>query len=309
MQCLSSAHATTLGKSAAGSIEIPTATNPHSDGSHGSSFAWAMASAARAGREQWGQRRLDDDLASVSTASTLRRGGANQPDEASLHFAMAMVAGLYMHKNAPLEIFRAGTLGAILPPKGTFDEPSLLLALQGDKVMLCAIAEQPSGAEQVLSSTGARCSSCFHVCRQKPLIPPGPGFKDCFGVLHSAVEIHRLCTSGDQDFEQDAHDGMPITPLTAAMSPSISSPPRRHPSRRPAESFDISSPRSTEASGALSDVDELDRSPSHAGSVLGPDGGNYQKYIAVVFDSPENRELCLDVLRERGFIEKDVVIP
>lgn len=117
---LESAAGAELGRCAAG--EVDTLVSPPRSG-------WVSSLQGRFGRAT--ERRRDDDLASVSTASTLTRS-KTQVDEASLHLALAMVTALSRRRAEPLEVFFAKKEIFLAPPKASYDEPAIILSVAED---------------------------------------------------------------------------------------------------------------------------------------------------------------------------------
>ena len=163
---------TELGRCAAGEVDSMTLSPPRPQG------IWATTLGMRFTRQSPERTRRDDDLASVSTASTLTRG-KNQVDEASLHLALAMVTALNRRQAEPLEVFFAKTLMA--PPKAAYDEPAIVLSLAEDQ-LTCQAGFGAFGPE--MSSQGR---GCF---RQRTVT------KECFGVVRDPSEMRNLCEEG-----------------------------------------------------------------------------------------------------------------
>ena len=163
---------TELGRCAAGEVDSMTLSPPRAQGS------WATTLGMRFTRQSPERTRRDDDLASVSTASTLTRG-KNQVDEASLHLALAMVTALSRRQAEPLEVFFAKkTLMA--PPKAAYDEPAIVLSLAEDQ-LTCQAGFGAFGPE--MSSQGRGCFT-----QRAPIT------KERFGVVRDPSEMRDLCT-------------------------------------------------------------------------------------------------------------------
>jgi len=224
------------------------------------------------------QRRREDDeystsLASVSTASTLKRIGGNQPSEASLKLAMNMVAELNRH-GEPLEAFRAHQNAGMVPPKAPVDEPSLLFALLEDHVrfMLSAGPDHTHSAAQVAGGTEDGCRSCCsRQCAAGALEA-----EDRFGVLRSRDSLERLCTS----------------PPTTAGTPAQFGTPSR-PTATPLGRFSDS-----DSDGFLSDEEPK---PNPADTYIKETCGEFSKHLAVLFDSVEERDRCLALFEMSGY--------
>ncbi|CAE6972493.1 unnamed protein product [Symbiodinium natans] len=244
-----------LGKTAAGEGESMALSPQPASG-------WAAALAARFTSREARPRR-DDDLASVSTASTLTRG-KGQVDEASLHLALAMVAALSRCGSQPLEVFRAlGSGSAVVPPKVSYDEPSLVLAM----------------AEDQLS-----CHPCHQGVSQGGGCFQGAGglvIKDRFGVVRDPGEMRQLCTDEEmghslstswvQLLVSDSHD----SPRSSAASQGSGSEDEL--SHAGASKWP-SSTRSNSRGTKLFSV-----APHH---------------LALVFDSFAARDRCLELIRQ-----------
>lgn len=170
---------TELGRCAAGEVDAMMMSPPRQGTS------WAASLGMRFSRASPDTRaRRDDDLASVSTASTLTRG-KNQVDEASLHLALAMVTALNRRHAEPLEVFFAKTGVVMAPPKAAYDEPALVLALAEDQ-LTCYAGFGAFGPEMRSGPKGG----CF-----------GKGAaitKDSFGVVRDPSEMRQLCTDEEQ---------------------------------------------------------------------------------------------------------------
>ncbi|CAJ1341078.1 unnamed protein product, partial [Effrenium voratum] len=94
---------------------------------------WAASLGMRFAREPSERARRDDDLASVSTASTLTRA-KSQVDEASLNLVLNMISALNRRAAEPLEVFFADRGAPLAPPKVSYDEPAIVLALAEDQL-------------------------------------------------------------------------------------------------------------------------------------------------------------------------------
>eukprot|EP00434_Breviolum_minutum_P040899 symbB.v1.2.036363.t1/scaffold5117.1/size30692/2 len=179
---------TELGRCAAGEVDSMTLSPPRPQG------IWATTLGMRFTRQILGssfvsfhshgqvemkhrspeRTRRDDDLASVSTASTLTRG----KNQASLHLALAMVTALNRRQAEPLEVFFAKTLMA--PPKAAYDEPAIVLSLAEDQ-LTCQAGFGAFGPE--MSSQGR---GCF---RQRTVTKD-----NCLRHLSNLFERAELCT-------------------------------------------------------------------------------------------------------------------
>jgi len=160
---LEGALACELGRCAAGDADESISPIAHQETSGLGLANWALG---RAGPGRSGTRRRQDDemstsLASVSTASTFKRGGKDSIDQASLQLALGMVAAMSSQRSHPLQVFCSSAGGCLLPPKAPADEPSLVLAM----------------TEEHLSFTRGRSTSK----------------KDSFGVVRELSEIRQLC--------------------------------------------------------------------------------------------------------------------
>jgi len=121
-----------LGRCAAGDADFSISRSPSGQEPGLGLPSWASGLASQLGPGPPGRRRRQDDemstsLASVSTASTLKRDNKNAVDEASLHLALGMVTAMTSRRGEPLEVFRG-----LLPPKALADEASLILAVAGE---------------------------------------------------------------------------------------------------------------------------------------------------------------------------------
>lgn len=304
---------TEFGCSAAGDADGLAVTSPSravtSPSRAGLLPAWASSLASRLGGQSPPRRsRTDDeDLASVSTASTLKRDGKNQVDEASLHLALAMVNAMNRRKQEPLEVFRA--IGppevrgrVILPPKVTSDEPGLVLAL----------------AEDRFECTTSRPCASFGAVPEVPLVPrcfnkpkqeaslPCRLEQDRLGLVREPPEMRSLCGKGDTAEDSSAGRLSPhrLSDSTRDIQVNVDDSPRSW----------AASIGSGGGSGAGSDRETEDDniSETRAGSTspkwpLTPSRckryskifGSAPRHLALLFDSWSARDRCLATLRER----------
>lgn len=165
-----------LGRSAAGEVDGMILLPPRAQGDSWASFMRKLLGNQKSSEPR---ARRDDDLASVSTASTLTRG-KNQVDEASLHLALAMLKAMNRHHCEPLEVFFAQRDLFLAPPKAPYDEPSIVLALAEDQLTCYASFGKESSA----------ASRCF---RRSARIT-----EDHFGVVRDPSEMRQLCTDEEQ---------------------------------------------------------------------------------------------------------------
>lgn len=254
---LEGAMQTELGRCAAGEVDSMMMSPPRQGTS------WAASLGMRFSRASPDTRaRRDDDLASVSTASTLTRG-KNQVDEASLHLALAMVTALNRRAAEPLEVFFAKTGVVMAPPKAAYDEPALVLAFAEDQVT-CYAGFGAFGPEIRSGPKGG----CF-----------GKGAtitKDSFGVVRDPSEMRQLCT--------DEEEG-PLGRSTS-LNLNIDESPRSYAASQGSndsedEGAGCKWPSSTRSNGRYAKL--FSAAPRH---------------LALVFDTFAARDRCLEVIRE-----------
>jgi len=266
-----SSSTTTLGRSVAAAADHCQPVSPtHSRGAVPSLWNQYFDSSAQAQLQQAARRRQDDEvscsLASISTASTLRtRGG--QVDEAALQRGLSMVRSLAAKRNCPLELFSGP---ARRPPKAAADDFALLLGVQQEDPLSAAkgFVEMPLRLKLWTKATRMLRSG-------NAVLEPLQGDKDTNGLLHSSVDLNRLCRSG-------AH--------VSGSGPmeSIGNRARNH----------ADSPRS-DASSVCSDV-EVDLQPnSYLQHMQGARHDSPTiKHVVVLFDTVKERALCQKMLRE-----------
>lgn len=299
---LEAASRTDLGAGAAGVAELPSG-EAGGGGGAGPGLnvsAWAAIVASRIGPQS--RRRQEDELsssmASCSTASTLKRGGNGQVDEAALHLAMAMVSAMSRRHTQPLEVFAARGGGAIVPPKAPVDEPTLLLGFSPQRLRMAKCLELRTGHQHEASRVDdtapvARASPssalpalrrlCVAVCHPDTGASPVAA-EDIHGVLRCHQELHRLCASAAA---AERHAALPRRiGLAAGLGTGA------------VEQRD--SPFSPCASdGSLSDLDECDsRTSSPVRPTSRGSTSSATRYLAVIFDSQHERDRCLAALRE-----------
>lgn len=252
---LEGALSTDLGKTAAGEGESMALSPPARDAS-----GWAAALAARFTSRDTRPRR-DDDLASVSTASTLTRG-KGQVDEASLHLALAMVAALSRCAHRPLEVFSAvGSHSAVVPPKVSYDEPSLILAMAEDQLSC-----HPHRYGAVSKSVG-----CCREARRSVI-------KERFGVIRDPGEMRQLCT--DEELV-----GQSFTSSSVQLR--VDDSPRSSAASQGSGSED-------ELSRAGTKWPSSSRSNSRCTKIF----SGAPRHLALVFDSFAARDRCLELIRQ-----------
>ncbi|OLQ10373.1 hypothetical protein AK812_SmicGene5943 [Symbiodinium microadriaticum] len=252
---LEGALSTDLGKTAAGEGESMALSPPARDAS-----GWAAALAARFTSREARPRR-DDDLASVSTASTLTRG-KGQVDEASLHLALAMVAALSRCVKQPLEVFSAvGSHSAVVPPKVSHDEPSLILAMAEDQLSC-----HPHRYGAVSKSVG-----CCREARRSVI-------KERFGVVRDPGEMRQLCT--DEELV-----GQSFTSSSVQLH--VDDSPRSSAASQGSGSED-------ELGRAGTKWPSSSRSNSRYTKIF----SGAPRHLALVFDSFAARDRCLELIRQ-----------
>jgi len=282
------------------------------------------------GGEQRPRRvRGDDEVsvsaASVSTASTLRRGGAHQPDEVSLRLAVAMITAICSRASEPLEIFRPTVSGAVLPPKSKSDEPALLLGLPENRLYLAAGVEPLAGVSSC-NLPYPRCPSRINIwrwpvlckaakhahtalCRRGGWLPVRKeiGMKDIFGVVRTPMELHALLVARGDSFDEEVASQMeaPIAEARNGSGRRMSTCSPRH--SEPSPWSDDSRHDMGRESLARS-VDASTGSGLVEGGVGFPgsvEDGTALKHVVVIFDSTADRDHCLTVLREAELLQPE----
>eukprot|EP00930_Biecheleria_cincta_P016239 TRINITY_DN1328_c0_g1_i1.p1 TRINITY_DN1328_c0_g1~~TRINITY_DN1328_c0_g1_i1.p1 ORF type:complete len:1205 (+),score=222.53 TRINITY_DN1328_c0_g1_i1:174-3788(+) len=300
---------TEFGRSAAGDADVlsPSAPGPAERG--GLLPAWASSLASRLGGQS-PQRRAradDEDLASVSTASTLKRDGKKQVDEASLHLALAMVNAMNRRQQEPLEVFRAvgppevrGRI--ILPPKVALDEPGLVLALAEDR-FTCA-ASRPCASFGAVPEVPL-VSRCFKPTQAAKKELPCRMQQDRLGLVREPSEMRALCGQGEtaEDSAGDLHSLRRLSGSAGTIQVNVDDSPRSW-------AASIGSGGSFGGSDPGTEDDELsDARPGSTSPKWPLTPSRYRRYskifssaprhLALVFDSWSVRDRCMAMLRER----------
>lgn len=263
-----------------GASAVGTELGGHAGASPQGLTSLAATMGINLGRDPRIRQRADDEvsvsLASVSTASTLRRGGNNGPSPAAMTKAMGMVSKLSARKD-PLEVFRVATgvdrsiVGAVVPAKVPLDEPSLLLSLSEGKSDVLSGAQCPVQLMRFVADAPAE--RAWSACRRllRPSIHVPREAEDNLGVLRSDMELRLLC-----------HANKGVGPFGTA---SPSSRPATTPcSRKEDSDLDTSS-----------DDEERNR-PNPVDGHLMTLSNHTSKHLAVIFDSIEDRNHCLAML-------------
>jgi len=285
---------TDLGAAAAGTVEM--LDNQHDNGIVGNTIGLSMSGWAAAVVST--RQRGDDDArtdVTASTASTLRSQGRGMKDEAAMHLAMGTVTAL-SHRRCiqPLEVFRACTYGAIVPPKTPDDEPALLLTIAADNLMLARGCDPSTSSCSSSTSIdpSAKSSRLSRWVRRLTLLAGGAQaesreMKDIHGVLRTQQEMRKLCSSGGK--------------LKLAASSMLVRPRAR------------SDASSAESADSEDDVNErrpiTPSSPSKAKNIVGATSSgsslNPPKHMALVFDTYSERNRCVALLQSVRLLPKE----
>lgn len=295
--------------------------------------AWAMALVAARQSPNNRTSRQDDEtsisMMSSSTASTYNPNRSQgHKDEATVHLAMSTVMALSRRDSAPLEAFclRRGALGAaaalsgtIVPPKAAIEEPALLLALPplGFKVLLgdCPAREEAGSASWLRFR-----ACCLGITRggSAPAAPSsGSGSgqdlqRESYGVLRSAAETRRLCSSGGGSRASTPGTGTPAS--LAQRLRLLESPRSAAVWQSQPDSEDEVSPqrrsRSKESSPHTFAESEQRLGHSHGAPVPAAElrDQKQQRYLAIVFDTYRDRNRCHQLMMEllpRGLLCKE----